>query len=64
MCCTGCAYGAGADQGRTVKFINQVRRYYDCDGVMPEKMLFFIDADTIDKQEFERIYKSLVRLKG
>jgi len=26
---------------------------------MPEKMLLFIDADTIDKREFERIYKLL-----
>lgn len=26
---------------------------------MPEKLLLFIDADTIDEQEFERIYKLL-----
>jgi len=26
---------------------------------MAEKMLIFIDADTIDEQEFERIYRLL-----
>jgi len=39
-------------------------QYYNWDDIMTEKLLVFINVDTIDEQEFERIYKLFKEING